>query len=46
MRLFTSSKVYGPVEFFMTVLTRDMAAPIYGNYTIGNYFRTLAENPG
>jgi uncharacterized protein YbjT (DUF2867 family) len=44
MRLCTSSKVYGPVEFFMNVMTMDMAAPLYGNHTLGSYFRSLADS--
>lgn len=38
MKTFTSSKTYGPVEFFMTVLAMDMVAPIYGKHTLGSYF--------
>ncbi len=30
VKLFTSSKTYGPVEFFMTVLTMDVTGPKYG----------------
>lgn len=26
-RLFTGQKTYGPIEFFMTVMTMDMIAP-------------------
>lgn len=42
-RTFTSSKTYGPLEFFMTVLVRDMLAPKYGNITIRQYFQELNE---
>ena len=31
MRFFTSQKTYGPVEFFMTVMTHEMIAPRVGN---------------
>ncbi len=38
MRTFTSSKTYGPIEFFMTVLAMDMVAPTYGKYHLKQYF--------
>ncbi|MCP4726322.1 MAG: SDR family oxidoreductase [bacterium] len=38
MRLFTSSRTYGPIEFFMTALSRDMVAPAVGNEKIRDYF--------
>jgi uncharacterized protein YbjT (DUF2867 family) len=38
LRTFTSSKFYGPVEFFMTVLSMDLVAPKYGNHTLKKYF--------
>ena len=38
---FTSSKVYGPVEFFMTVMAMDMIAPEYGRHTLKEYFDSL-----
>ncbi len=41
LRTFTSSKVYGPVEFFMTVLSMDMIAPKYGNRHLKTYFEEL-----
>lgn len=37
-RTFTSSKKYGPMEFFFTVLAMDMVAPIYGTHTLRDYF--------
>lgn len=40
-RIFTSVKIYGPIEFFMTVLTMDMVAPTYGQHTIKDYFKGL-----
>lgn len=45
LRTFTSSKVYGPVEFFMTVLSMDLIAPGYGTHTLKNYFEGL-RTPG
>lgn len=41
MRTFTNSKVYGPVEFFMTVLSMDIIAPKYGNHHLKIYFEEL-----
>lgn len=43
-RIFTSSKIYGPFEFVETVLTRDMIAPAFGRYRLGDYFKTLQNN--
>jgi uncharacterized protein YbjT (DUF2867 family) len=41
IRIFTTVKVYGPVEFFMTVLSTDMVAPKYGRRKLKDFF---AEN--
>jgi uncharacterized protein YbjT (DUF2867 family) len=41
MRTFTSSKYYGPIEFFMTVLAMDMIAPTYGKHTLEEFFTNL-----
>lgn len=38
LRLFTSVKTYGPMEFFMTVLAIDMVAPTYGNHRLKDFF--------
>ena len=38
LRTFTSSKTYGPIEFFFTVLAMDMIAPKYGTCTLEKYF--------
>lgn len=40
-RTFTGSKVYGPVEFFMTVMAIDMLAPEYGKHTLKDFFISL-----
>jgi nucleoside-diphosphate-sugar epimerase len=46
LRTFTNSKVYGPVEFFMAILSMNMIAPEFGNHTLKEYFETLkAANP-
>jgi uncharacterized protein YbjT (DUF2867 family) len=43
LRIFTPVRVYGPVEFLMTVLTMDMVAPTYGAYKLEDYFRKAAQ---
>jgi uncharacterized protein YbjT (DUF2867 family) len=40
-RTFTSSKTYGPMEFFFTVLAMDMIAPKYGTHTLSNYYAEM-----
>lgn len=42
-RTFTSSKTYGPMEFFFTVLAMDMVAPKYGTHTLSTYFKELKD---
>jgi len=39
---FSSQKTYGPIEFFMTVMTMDMFAPFYGKYGLEDYFINTA----
>ena len=41
VRTFTNSKFYGPIEFFMTVLSIDMVAPEYGTHTLKEFFTDL-----
>lgn len=41
VRLLSGSKVYGPIEFFMTVMAMDMVAPEYGIHTLKEYFTNL-----
>lgn len=41
VRTFTGSKVYGPIEFFMTVMAINMIAPEYGKHTLRDYFSSL-----
>lgn len=43
IRFFTTVKIYGPIEFFMTVLTMDMIADSYGKTTLKEYFKTLKK---
>jgi hypothetical protein len=37
-RTFTSVKTYGGLEFFMTVLSRDMIAPQFGTHKLQDFF--------
>jgi uncharacterized protein YbjT (DUF2867 family) len=41
IKAFTGSKVYGPIEFFLTVMAIDMLAPEYGNHTLEDFFSKL-----
>jgi nucleoside-diphosphate-sugar epimerase len=40
-RTFTSSKKYGPLEFFFTVLSMDMVAPSYGEHRLSDFFNEM-----
>ena len=40
-RTFTSSRKYGPMEFFFTVLAMDMVAPLYGSHTLKDHFEEI-----
>jgi len=44
LRLFTSVKTYGPLEFFMTVLAMDMVAPSYGKLHLKDFFLDNKDN--
>ncbi len=43
MRIFTSSKTYGPLEFMMTIMTMDVVGEKYGKQLLKDFFR---ENEG
>ncbi len=43
LKTFTSSKVYGPMEFFMTTMVMSMEAPLYGKRHLSDFFK---ENSG
>lgn len=43
MRAFTDSKIYGPIEFFVTVLSNDMVPPGFGNHKLRSYFEKLND---
>jgi len=42
-RTFNTSKTYGPMEFFFTVLSMDMIAPKYGRNTLSEYFCEVSK---
>ena len=44
LRAFASSKTYGPVEFGLTAISMDMIAPKFGQLTLNEYFRSIAES--
>ncbi|NQX81223.1 MAG: SDR family oxidoreductase [Flavobacteriaceae bacterium] len=44
MRKFTSSKTYGPIEFFMTLIAFDNIAPKYGTKRLEDFFDSEAKN--
>ncbi|MCY4046057.1 MAG: SDR family oxidoreductase [Cellvibrionales bacterium] len=43
VRLLTGPKTYGPIEFFLTVMAKEMRAPEYGKHTLSEYFSTLKQ---
>lgn len=45
-RLVSTSKFYGPIEFFITVLTTNLTAPGYGTRSLKEYFRELKTASG
>ncbi len=38
MRIFTSSKTYGPVEFMMCAMTMDLVGDLYGKERLSDFF--------
>jgi uncharacterized protein YbjT (DUF2867 family) len=36
---FSGQKTYGPIEFFLTIMTMDMFAPLYGENRLADYFK-------
>jgi uncharacterized protein YbjT (DUF2867 family) len=44
LRTFTSSKTYGPIEFFLTLMAEDNIANSYGNKRLANYFKLEITN--
>jgi uncharacterized protein YbjT (DUF2867 family) len=44
MRKVTSSKTYGPIEFFLTVMAADSLAPKYGKEHLSQFFAEEVRN--
>ncbi len=44
VRTFTSSKIYGPVEFFLTAMAFDNVAPKYGEKKLEDFFKNKVKN--
>jgi len=40
LRALTPVQIYGPVEFFLTVATQDMVAPLHGKDQLSDFFRS------
>ncbi len=43
LRTFTSTKTYGPIEFFMTAMAMNNVAPRYGSHRLFEFFKTETE---
>jgi uncharacterized protein YbjT (DUF2867 family) len=44
VRWFSGQKTYGPIEFFLTVMTMDMLAPQFGNHNLSDYYKEIARS--
>lgn len=44
LRTFTTSKFYGPIEFFLGAMAQDNIASCYGTRTLGDFYQTLAQS--
>ncbi len=43
VRTFTGSKVYGPIEFFLTAMAIEMIASQYGKHTLKGFYTKLRD---
>lgn len=43
LRTFTSSKTYGPYEFFLTLMAEDAIAPRFGRHRLHSFFQKEAD---
>ena len=43
MRTFTSSKTYGPIEFFLSMMAQDNVAPRYGVHRLESFFEKTSD---
>ncbi len=41
VKIFTGNKTYGPIEFFLTVMSMEMVAPEYGKHRLITFFKEL-----
>ncbi|GAA6142508.1 SDR family oxidoreductase [Hydrogenophaga sp. 5NK40-0174] len=44
VRTFAPGTVSGPIEFFLTVMAREMVAPLYGRRTLRSHFEALKRD--
>ncbi|WP_296386417.1 SDR family oxidoreductase [Winogradskyella sp.] len=44
LRTFTSSKTYGPIEFFLTLMAEDNIAPRFGTKRLYHFFNAIAKS--
>ncbi|MEM8970339.1 MAG: SDR family oxidoreductase [Bacteroidota bacterium] len=44
LRTFTSSKTYGPIEFFLTMMGQDNIAPRHGRHRLADFFWQQNKN--
>ena len=44
LRTFTSSKTYGPIEFFLTMMGQDNVAPRHGRHRLADFFWQQNKN--
>lgn len=44
LKVFTSVKTYGPIEFFLTVISTDLVAPPYGKHHLKDFFLASKAN--
>lgn len=42
-KCFVTQSAFGPLEFFMTVMSQDMVAPLYGKHTLAEFFNEMRE---
>nr|WP_319397441.1 SDR family oxidoreductase [uncultured Carboxylicivirga sp.] len=43
VRTFLPSKIYGPIEFFLSAMASDMIAPKYGIHKLGDYYQSISH---
>ena len=44
VRVFTGSKIYRPIEFFMTVMAMNRVSSEYGKHTLKEHFTNLKDS--